>query len=137
MANKTLKVVAGDFHFDTDGKTRFVQEDEKAAQDLAWAILRQPDIEFVRSKAKAEQVITTGVEDLRRIQQASRQLVDREEIANIVELLVVPDPSKPETQAFFFLTVVTEAGDRVNKLFDQDTFSDLSHLLPARLNNDA
>ena len=129
----TFKVKAGDIFFDANGRSKSIKQDEKAAQDVATAILGDPDIDNVKSRAQAEIVITRAISTLQAIQSEDADLDPREEISGIKELLIVPDPADPETQGFFFLTVVTEAGDVFNKLFDQLTFTDLSHILPENL----
>jgi hypothetical protein len=127
---KTIKCRAGDFDFDVNGKTRYIIDEEKLAQDLAVFILAE-NLEGITTEAEANAVVSSAINKLNIAQNNAYVTSDREKILEIVELTTVQSDNL--TDYYFFVRVRTNAGDIINKLFDKNTWTDLSHLLPDKL----
>jgi hypothetical protein len=127
---QTLKWAAGDIYFDVNGRSKFITQDEKVAQDLAYYVLAQLAEDRPLSRHAAQQSITTAIEKMRSIQSTRTNLSPRETISDIEQLTIVPSVTSPTTDYYFYLVVGTSAGDSVAKIFDPQELTDLSHLLP-------
>ena len=127
---KTLKWSRGDIHFNFNGKTRYVEQDEKVAQDIAYYVLEALTQNRPRSRHDAILAITGAIQKMRSIQDTRSDLSPRERVSEITELTTVPNPDDPATSYYFYMVVTTEAGDSVPKIFDPEERADLSHLLP-------
>lgn len=127
---QTIKWKAGDIDFDLNGKTKFITEDEKVSQDIAYFVLAELALDRPRSRHAAQISISNGIQKLRAIQNTRADLSPREAIADIVSLTILPSKTSPTTDFYFYLVVRTQAGDAVSKIFDPKERTDLSHLLP-------
>jgi len=129
---QTLKWKAGDIAFDVNGKSKFIDEDEKVAQDVAYYVLAELTEDKPRSRHAAQQSITNAIQKLRAVQATRTDLSPRETIGDIEQLTIIPSVTSPTTSYYFFLVVSTDAGDAVAKIFDPEERTDLSHLLPSQ-----
>lgn len=127
---KTLKWSAGDLYFSADGKPKFVEQDEKVAQDIAYYVLEELSTNKPKSRNEVQLSVFNAIGKMRSIQNGRSDLSPREKVSEISEFDIVPNPTSPQTEFYFFFIVTTEAGDRVPKLFDPSERTDLSHLLP-------
>jgi hypothetical protein len=129
---QTLKWKAGDISFDINGKSKFITQDEKVAQDIAYYVLAGLTADKPRSRHAAQQSISDAIQKLRAVQATRTDLSPRETVNEIEELTIVPSVTSPTTSYYFYLVVSTDAGDLVSKIFDPEERTDLSHLLPSQ-----
>jgi hypothetical protein len=130
---KTLKFKAGDFYFDKNGRAKYIQNDEKVAQDIAYYILKEPTLKTARTKSDVHAAISTAIGKLKVFQSSDTTITNREKISGIAEFTLIDVPVSgggySKTEYYFYLSVRTEAGDKVPFLFDKETYTDLTHLL--------
>jgi len=130
---KTWKMVAGDFEINTQGRSRYIEDDEKVAQDLATVVLQNMNVIGQKRSGTAKNLeflqtqIIRAVDRLINIQSSNSQTTERERITGIKRLEVIPSQHDPAAY-YFFLEVSTAAGDSVTKVFDSEDWTDLSHL---------
>ena len=124
-----MKWARGDIYFNVNGKAKFIEQDEKVAQDISYYVLAALAIDRPRSRHDALQSITGAIDNLRSVQNTRTDLSPREKIKEISELTLVPNPDSPANEFYFYMVVTTEAGDSVPKIFDPTERTDLSHLL--------
>lgn len=129
---QTLKWKAGDIFFDINGKSKFIDQDEKVAQDIAYYVLDSLTTDRPRSRHAAQQSISNAIQKLRAVQSTRTDLSARETIKDIEQLTIIPSVTSPTTSYYFYLIVSTEAGDLVSKIFDPEERTDLSHLLASQ-----
>lgn len=124
---QVVKWSGGDIHFDNNGKSSFVGNQYKLAQDLAFYILEALQQTMPKTNEDASVAIMGAVNKLKQ-NQSLKELPDNEKLKDVIEFFCVPDSSNPTT-SFFYLSVESEAQELINKLFDTTNKTDLTHLL--------
>jgi len=134
---KTIKCKAGDYFVTPSGKNRYITDDEKVAQDIASAILTEIATKMRSTgnqltKSNFQIMIHEAVAKVQTAQDTFPDISPREKIRDITKFFTVTDPDDP-TSLFFYVEIQTEAGDQASFVFDDKTYTDLSHLLPSRV----
>lgn len=125
-----IKWRTGDIFFDVNGKSKIISGPEKTAQDIGYFLLQELSSNNIKKKnpRDLQGLISGAITKLKSIQ-VENNAPDNEKIKSIAELVVVQNPDT-KTDTYFYISVKTEANDLVSFLFDTETYTDLSHLIP-------
>ena len=123
---QTIQWKNGDIYFDSNGKSTLITGEAKLAQDLAFYLL-EALAEHKKTKAEVNLAVMGAVAKLRR-DQVNKDISDEEALGEVNELTIFTDEEDP-TSVYLYLSVSNVAGQNLDKLFDANNKTDLSHLL--------